>query len=367
MEQETVYLLALTLTPGIGVHRLLELLDRSGSAESIVRAPESTLKRYRMGTELQSYLASGLAVVEAERMIEKALGDGIQILDYRDGQYPKMLRKICDPPLILFVKGNLQILNTPCVAIVGSRRCSVYGSEVTLRLARELSGHGLTVVSGMARGIDSKAHWGALQGSGNTIAVLGTGVDVIYPRENRKLYGRICEAGCAVSEFPLGCHPAPQNFPIRNRIISGLSYGTLIPEAAEFSGSQITARMTLEQGREVWAVPGNITSPGSYGPNYLIKQGAAPVMSCQDVIDELPLPLLRSLRTFEPPATEKPEELSPAEESVLGLLQEDRAIHIDRLLRESGLSLTELNASLVQLEIKGRVRQYPGRRFAKRM
>jgi DNA processing protein len=220
----------------------------------------------------------------------------------------------------------------------------------------------------MARGVDSLAHKGALSVGGTTTAILGSGIDVIYPRENRKLYHRIQENGCIASEFPIGSYPAPQNFPIRNRIISGLCHGTLIPEAAEFSGSLITARLTLEQDRELWAVPGNITNSASYGPNYLIKQGAKPILTAQDVIDELPIYVLNSLdreKQQETGAT-KPR-LSESEQKLIMLLSPERSTHFDRLLEQSKFRIPELSAALLSLEMKGLISQDPGKRFSRRL
>src|SRR5690606_31449205 len=208
-----------------------------------------------------------------------------------------------------------------------------------------------------------------VEAGGATVAVLGSGVDVVYPRENGKLYRSIVRQGCVLSEFPLGTYPAPQNFPVRNRIISGLSRGTLIPEAAQFSGSLITARLTLEQNRELWAVPGNITSPASYGPNQLIKQGAKPILSAQDILEELPPYLLKELL---PESEEKrlasgvSTTVSAKEESLLNLLGADRAVHFDILLQQGEMSLSELSSLLLNLEMKGLIEHLPGRRYSRK-
>lgn len=295
MQQKTYDLLALSLIPGLGNSRLSRLIGELQDPGELLRAPRVQLRALRLSTDEQYYLVNGWARKDADQALEKAAREGIEILSPFDSEYPALLRQIYDPPLILYCRGAVQALSRAGIAIVGSRRCSVYGREVAFTFARDLAGIGLGIFSGMALGIDSQAHVGALEGGGGTVAVLGTGVDVVYPRSHKKLYRRIVEAGCVVSEFPLGTFAAPQNFPIRNRIISGMALGTLVPEASEFSGSLITARLTLEQNRELWAVPGNITSPGSYGPNHLIKQGATPAVTPQDVLEGLPVSVLTSL------------------------------------------------------------------------
>jgi DNA processing protein len=368
MTQEVLNLLALSLAPGLGVSRLNGLLRRFGSPSEILKQPRKSLVSLGVALETQVYLASGSANRDAEEAVEMARRAGVRIMSVLDADYPALLRQVYDPPAVLYISGEPRFLQGPAIAIVGSRRSSVYGEEVALKLARELVRVGLVIVSGMARGIDAKAHQGAMEGSGETVAVLGTGIDITYPREHRRLRQEIERNGCTISEFPYGCHPAPQNFPVRNRIISGLSYGTVIPEASEFSGSLITARLTLEQDRELWAVPGNITNPGSYGPNYLIKQGAKPVLSAQDVLDELPIPVLQSLRCGER-CSEKENAISPTlqEEELLAQLPVDKAVHFDRLLAETGIDVTNLNSLLMNLEMKGLIRQLPGRRYHRKL
>ena len=290
------------------------------------------------------------------------------LLSFFDPGYPQRLKEVHQPPLILYGQGQIQFVGRDSIAIVGSRRCTPYGREVTRKLARELSSMGLCVVSGLAQGIDAQAHLGALEGGGGTLAVLGNGVDVVYPRENGPLYQRICQQGCLISEFPCGSFPAPHNFPIRNRIISGLCLGTLIVEGAEFSGSLITARLALEQDRELFAVPGNITSPTSYGPNYLIKQGAKIVLDRQDILEELPPYLLDSLsRKTVPVQADSTVSLSPLEQKILKLLSVDSFSHIDQLIQASEINLSELNRILLHLELKNLIRQYPGSRFSRRL
>ena len=268
---------------------------------------------------------------QADAELGNCLQNGVRILTLADPAYPKLLKEIFDPPIVLFCKGDIECLNQHCISIVGSRRATPYGVNTAEKLARELARRGLTICSGLARGIDSAAHRGALEVQGKTMAVLGSGLDHIYPRENKKMAQQI-EGGCVISEFPLNTSPSPQNFPIRNRIISGLSLGTCLVEAAEFSGSLITARLALEQGREVMAVPGNITSPNSFGPNLWIKQGAKLVQNWEDIVEELPRPIKEQVLTSQKALPEGqegslfPDVLTPSEKCVLELLRDDAAV-----------------------------------------
>ena len=212
-----------------------------------------------------------------------------------DPEYPQSLREIYDPPTLLYVRGHAEVLNQPCVSIVGTRKPTLYGTQMAERLGRELAARGVTVVSGMARGIDAIAHQGAMAVNGRAIGVLGTGVNVCYPKENKKLYEKVLERGAIISEFPLGTHPAPENFPIRNRIVAGMPHGVVVVEGAQYSGSLITARLAMEFGREVFGVPGNVTQPVSFAPNQLIRQGAKLVTNGEDVIEDLPTPIRAAL------------------------------------------------------------------------
>ncbi|MDA2933743.1 DNA-processing protein DprA [Acidobacteria bacterium AH-259-D05] len=366
MKKETYACLALSLVPGLGTRCLNQLIQKCGPPNELLKLSSRKLAQLSLSDEIRAFISSGCALRAADQAIQDAKGRGIDILSIFDEEYPHLLKQIFDPPAILYWYGNLAVLCRPSIAVVGSRRCSVYGKEVTQKITRELSPLGICIVSGMARGIDSQAHVGAFQGGGTTVAVLGNGVDVIYPRENRRLYHRICKEGCIISEFPCGSFPAPQNFPIRNRIISGLCYGTVITEASEFSGSLITARLTLEQDRELWAVPGNIVNPGSYGPNYLIKQGAKIVLDTQDILEELPPYVLDLLaRETIQSAPSASQLLTPKEEQVLKLLSSEASIPFDQLLNASDLALTEVNQLLLQLELKGLIRQLPGRKFSR--
>ncbi|MBP7476441.1 MAG: DNA-processing protein DprA, partial [Pyrinomonadaceae bacterium] len=285
-------------------------------------------------------------------------------------------REIDDPPPVLYVKGDWQAcFEQPCIGVIGSRKCSTYGENASEMLSRDLASRGITVVSGLARGIDSAGHRGAIRGQGRTVAVMGTGIDTVYPRENNGLVREILESGgCLVTQFPLGTPPLKDNFPYRNRIISGLSLGVLIIEANERSGSLITARLAMEQNREVMAVPGNITSGNSFGTNYLIKTGAKLVQQWQDVVAELPSEISAAIL---PPRLEKAEtaqrqpELIPAdmgenERKIWELLAADDATHIDVLLESTGLSFGDLNNALVSLDIRDLIRVLPGKNYARR-
>lgn len=368
MNDETFFCLALVLVPGLGNSGLNQMIRHYGSAAEVLKLSAEELTRCGCPSEARGWICGGLALGNAEKTVRTIQDKGIGVLSIFDPDYPHRLKEIFDPPLILYFLGDPKNLHLPSIAIVGSRRCSIYGKEVTQKLSRELSALGICVVSGLARGIDSQAHIGALAGGGTTVAVLGNGVDVVYPRENRKLYQRIQEQGCVISEFPCSAFPAPQNFPIRNRIISGLCYGTLISEAAEFSGSLITARLTLEQNRELWAIPGNVTRTGSYGPNYLIKQGARVVIDVQDILEEMPPYALDSLRGKKvESSSDSASQLSPSEERVLNFLSVDASTHVDELVDGSGLDLSKLTGILLQLEMKGLVRQLPGRKFSRKL
>jgi DNA processing protein len=373
--------IALNMTPGIGPRAAARLLERFGSAEAVFNATRSELEQLRLRPEaIESIRARDLherAGAEIERVRE--LGADILLLD--DGVYPALLREIFDPPITLYVKGAwAECLEQPSVAMVGSRRCSTYGQNAAGMLARDLAERGVTIISGLARGIDAAAHRGALEAGGRTVAVMGTGLDQVYPRDHKKLAEEIlARGGALVSEFPLQTPPAPQNFPYRNRVISGLSMGVLIIEAAENSGSLITARMAMEQNREVFAVPGNITSRNSFGTNYLIKgAGAKLVQQWQDVAAELPPDIAARLL---PPESRKkstesglveqlrlvPDDLSMSEHAVFKLLSTDDPAHIDALVEASGLSVPELTRALLALEMRELVRQLPGRCFVRKL
>jgi DNA processing protein len=369
------------MTPGIGPRAAAKLLERFGSAEAVYKATRAELEQLRLPPEaVDTIIARDLLPrAEAEIFSVKKLGGDILLLD--DGIYPSPLREIYDPPIVLYVKGAWSdCLDQPCIGVVGSRRCSTYGQNAAIMLARDLAQRGVTVVSGFARGIDAAAHRGALEAGGRTVAILGTGIDEVYPRDHKKLAAEILERGGAlVSQFPLGTPPVSENFPYRNRIISGLSLGVVVVEAAENSGSLITARLAMEQNREVFAVPGNITSRNSFGTNYLIKgAGAKLVQQWQDIAAELPPQVAKTLlppsigeRKKEPSMSDRlslvPEGLSAPETRVFKLLTPDTPAHVDWLFDKSELPMSELTAALLSLEMRELVRALPGRCFVKRL
>ncbi len=371
--------ISLNMTPGVGPRAATKLLERFGSPDAVFQARRTELESLRLKPEtIESILRREFedkAICELENV--KALGGDVLILD--DGSYPALLREIADPPITLYVKGDWQAcFDQPCVAVIGSRMCSTYGTNSSEMLSRDLASRGITIVSGLARGIDAAAHKGAIRGRGRTVAVLGTGIDNVYPRENTGLVREILEnGGAVVSQFPLDTPPLKDNFPYRNRIISGLSLAVLIVEASERSGSLITARLAAEQNREVMAVPGNITSGTSYGTNYLIKAGAKLVQQWQDVVAELPSEIAASILPPKPETadygeTSKQQELVPADLSenearLWPLLPVDEAIHIDALLETSGLTFGDLNSALVGLDIRDLIRVLPGKHYARRM
>jgi DNA processing protein len=302
--------------------------------------------------------------------------EGADVLVLDDGNYPALLREIADPPVTLYVRGEWEAATeAPCVALVGSRRCSTYGQNVAAMLARELASRGVTVVSGLARGIDAAAHRGALEAGGRTVGVLGTGLDEVYPRDHAKLAAEMLgRGGALVSQFPLGTPPVPENFPYRNRIISGLCLGTVVVEAAENSGSLITARLAMEQNREVYAVPGNLTSRNSFGTNYLIKgAGAKLVQQWQDIVAEFPPDLAARLLPPEPKKSARravaalPEDISVGARSVFRLIPADEPAHIDALAPASGMGLAELSGALLELEMRELIRQLPGKCFVRKL
>jgi DNA processing protein len=373
--------ISLNMTPGVGPRAATRLLERFGSAENVFHARRSELEFLRLRPETTESIIRQEFHEKAIEELERVRGIGGDVLVLDDGSYPYLLREISDPPITLYVKGDWQAcFDAHCVAVIGSRKCSTYGENAAEMISRDLAAQGLCIVSGLARGIDTAAHRGAIQAGGRTIAVLGTGIDAVYPKENAKLVEEILGSGGAVvTQFPLGTPPLKDNFPYRNRIISGLSLGVLIVEASERSGSLITARLAMEQDREVMAVPGNITSRNSFGTNFLIKSGAKLVQQWQDVAAELPQEIAAGIL---PPKIEKaggeeavapkqpelvPAGLSETERRVWSLLAPDENVHIDALLETSGLSFGELNTALVGLDIRDLIRVLPGKHYARRM
>lgn len=375
--EEELHWLALRLIPGLGTRRAVQLLERFRSPVQLFRASTSDLEAAGLPGSVARSISSGCTFDDAVGQQEKLKAAGGWIIALTGAGYPELLKTIYDPPPVLFARGRVELLDTVKVAVVGSRRSTAYGVAATERLAADLANAGLTVTSGMARGIDTAAHRSALAVEGSTIAVWGSGLDVVYPTENRKLAEQIAAKGLILTEFPMGTPGYPQNFPVRNRVISGLSYGVLVVEGAQYSGSAITARVALDQNREVFAVPGNITNNMSWGPNLLIKQGAHLVQDWHDVLEALPLEARERLaaersargqvESSRPSQASLPVGLtSPVGRQVIDLLQLDRAISLDSLVDQlEAASPTEIIAVLFELEMAGLVRQLPGKNFVK--
>lgn len=379
---EELYWLALKLIPGLGTRISAKLLDRFRTPQAIFRSDRTELEAAGLSGTVAQSIASGCTFEDAAAQQQKMLDSGAELVTIGDGRYPRALREIFDPPVLLFVRGRIGLLESLMLGVVGTRRPTAYGIAVAERLSGDLAHAGLTIVSGMARGVDTAAHRGTLKVAGDTVAVLGCGVDVAYPAENRKLAAEIAAKGLLVSEFPMGTTAFPQNFPIRNRIISGMSVGVLVVEGAQYSGSAITAKLAMDQGREVFAVPGNITSKLSWGPNLLIKQGARLVQDWNDVVVELPPESRRHLidrsreRLLGDAASgggeqasllnDQAPELGATARRTLSTLQVDVPIHLDDLLEKvEDISPSELIAALFELEMLGLVKQLPGKNFVK--
>ncbi|WP_420265967.1 DNA-processing protein DprA [Candidatus Magnetominusculus dajiuhuensis] len=359
MQDELKYLLALSSIPVIGPGTTRKLLNAFGTPENIFRASlKDLLQVGGVGKGRAEGIANFKAWGEADKVIEKCEKEGIRILYYKDADYPPLLKQLADHPLILFAKGRVREEDRYAIAIVGTRKASHYGISVTERFTAQLVEMGFTIISGMARGIDTAAHRKAIQNNGSTIAVLGCGVDVVYPPESAWLYRRIIEEGAVVSEFLPGTKPLRENFPVRNRLISGLSLGVLVVEASQKSGALITAEFALEQGREVFAVPGNIMSSSFAGTHSLIQKGAKLVQSADDIVEEL-----RHILKGFVKSTKKAEIALDAEEKRLCAQISYEPVHIDEIIRHSGVASNEVLTLLLGLEIKGVIKQIDGKKF----
>src|SRR6201985_1540802 len=298
LTEDRIAWLALALTPQLGPRRILRAVERCGAAAKVLARGLTDLEALQFPAESVHFIADGHASAAADQQIEDLTKTGATFLTYSDDLYPERLREIFDPPPVLWIRGDMQLLSEPSIAVVGTRHPTPYGAGMAEMLSRDLAHRGLIVLSGMARGVDTAAHKGALAAKRPTIAVWGTGVDVIYPKENKSLAEQIIAGGGAiVSEYPLGTFPAPQNFPKRNRILSGMSLGVLVIEAAEYSGTRVTARCAIEQNRDVYAVPGNVTTKNAWGPNTLIKQGAKLTATWEDIWEDLPTPVRVALES----------------------------------------------------------------------
>lgn len=357
--EEWRFWLALRMVRGVGNVTYRELLTRFGSPEAVLRANSEALKEAGVHTEVARAITSFDQWRTIETELRKISQTGVRLITRLDAEYPENLTHLHDPPPFLYVRGSLLPEDRLAIAIVGSRFASAYGRGVARDLARGLTEKGVTVVSGLARGVDVEAHRATLEAKGRTIAVLGSGVDVIYPSEHRSLAADIPSHGAVISEFALGSKPDAVHFPYRNRVISGLTLGTVVVEAAENSGSLITARCALEQNREVFAVPGVITSVRSRGPHRLIKDGAKLVENVEDILQEIAPGLMR---TSTAPTTEPQPPLEPHEALLLRQFEHD-PLHVDRLIAKSGLTPARVLEVLLGLELKGLVTQLPGTHF----
>jgi DNA processing protein len=377
-DEERLAWLAMALSPGLGPKRILDAVKEIGRASQIFTMPLTALEGLRFPAAAAQFLFDGKGRRTAEDEWARVAAQGGTIVSYSCSEYPERLREIYDPPPVLWVRGAVSLLSRPSIAVVGTRHPTPYGSGVAEMISRDLAARRLLIVSGMARGIDSCAHKGALAARMPTLAVWGTGIDVVYPKENRKLAEEILAAGGAiVSEVPMGTFPAPQNFPRRNRILSGLSIAVLVVEASENSGTRVTARCAAEQNRDLFAVPGNVTNKGSWTPNTLIKQGAKLVATWEDVWEDLPSQVRNELEA-EAPSASKAEAgasllpdpvLRPEEVIVLEVLRTDEALQIDEVLEllETQLTSSEVFTALFELEMAGRVRCLPGKNYVRTM
>jgi DNA processing protein len=374
-EDDTQFWIALTRVNGLGVRSAQKLIEHFGSPKAAYMASLTELESCGLPSKVAQAIFAQDGLKEADTELEAAAKADCQVLTGASGEYPPLLKQIADPPLVLYVRGEVKVLAQHGVAIVGTRRPTAYGQSLAHRLARDLAQRQLVIVSGLARGIDSAAHRGALEAPGRTVAVLGSGIDVIYPREHQRLAEKVVEAGALITEFPLGTGPTPENFPIRNRIISGLSLGVLVIEAAEYSGSLITARLAAEQNREVFALPGNITSAQSFGPNHLIKQGAKLVDQWMDVVEEFPaeirMQLLPPDQASDVPAAQSGSlfdmSLTPDQKAVFEVLRADEALFVDAIVSGASLSQPRVLTALLELEMSGLIRQLPGKNFIRKL
>jgi DNA processing protein len=398
--ETTLAWLAMAMTPGLGPRRIQRAMRDVREPAELFRLPLTALEALRIPVVSARFIAEGKARKAAEEEWQKVSESGCSLMTLDDAGYPERLREIFDPPPVLWVRGDRGLHSQPAIAVVGTRAPSAYGSGMAEMLARDLAARCMVILSGMARGIDTAAHKGALSAGGRTVAIWGTGLDVVYPKENKRLAEEIVlSGGSIVSEQPMGTFPAPQNFPLRNRIISGMSVGVLVVEAGEQSGTRVTARCALEQNRDVYAVPGNVTSRNAWGPNTLIKQGAKLTATWEDIWEELPTQirlelegrlesnqnggqeelfasssaseagvtasLLRQGHLATPPGPP----LSPPEAAVYGLLRMDETLHLEELLEqlEGQVTSAEVFTALFELELNNHIRQLPGKNYVRRI
>ena len=392
LSADTKSLIHLNLIPGIGNHTIRRLLAAFGSAEKSLAATSAELAQIDgLTPDVRQQLIDGRSHAPLAQELQLIEQHQCHIVTIDDDTYPPLLKQIHDPPVLLYIIGKFPLQDTPSIAIVGSRSPTEYGKTTSQQLSYQLAERGITVVSGFARGIDTYVHRGALEASGDTVAVFGCGLSIIYPETNRGLAAEIIESGALISEFPMTMPPRGKNFPRRNRVISGLTLGTLVVEASERSGSLITARHAAEQGREVFAIPGQIFSGMSRGTHSLINQGATLINSVDDLLDALPQDYTKILGGESPEVTRQPApskrarpqsvekrstptpqpktkvelNLTPDEQTVLSAMDAD-SVHIDEITRVTQLPIGKVSSLLVMLELKGVVQQLPGKQFVKK-
>jgi DNA processing protein len=387
VERSRLGWMALMLTPGMGALRIKKAMERLGTGSRVLEASLTELEGVGMPARSAQFVADGRALAEAEAEMKRVAEAGGLVLSFEDEAYPWRLREIYDPPAVLWVRGDVRVLARAGIAVVGTRQPSPYGAGMAELLSRDLANRGLAIFSGMARGVDTAAHKGALDAGGKTVAVWGTGIDVVYPKENKKLAENIVAGGGAiVSEYPLGTFPAPQNFPVRNRILSGMSVGVLVIEAGEYSGTRITARCAMEQNRDVYAVPGNVTNKNAWGPNTLIKQGAKLTASWEDVWEDLASEVRLQLEEErgvtggneskaggsaslfdDGSGKESGKPMPEHERTIFQRLRHDEPLQLDSLIEglEGELGSAEIFAALFELELAGRVKQMPGKNYVR--
>lgn len=360
-------LVALNLIERVGPVRVRQLLEQFGEAPAILRASRRQLLQVRgIGEDIADAIVNWEKTTDLAAELKRIAAFGCRIVTQADTEYPELLRQIYDPPVVLYVKGRLHAQDKNSVAVVGSRLTTPYGLETARKLARQLAALGVTVVSGGARGIDTAAHQGALSGQGRTLAVLGTGINLVWPAENAKLFGQIADHGALLTQFPFNRPADRQSFPIRNRLVAGMTLGTVVVEANLTSGALITANFAADYGRQVFAVPGRIDSPRSKGCHDLIKKGAKLCESVEDILSEFEY-LFPPANPSSSPAASGPQPAVPLnenEQKVLGLLGPEES-HIDEVIRRSGLPSSAVSVALLSLEMKRLIRQLPGKLFAR--
>lgn len=356
-------LVSLNMVPEIGSIRLGRMLKFFGKPENILKAPaEKLIAVSGIGGQIAQQITS-FKKEDLDKELALAKKLGLKIITQDDADYPENLKNIYDPPIVLYIKGELKQEDKYAMAIVGSRRASFYGLNSAEKFAYELSEKGFTIVSGMARGIDTYAHRGALKQGGRTIAVMGSGFNHIYPSENKGLAEKIAKNGAVISEFPINAEPFKQNFPQRNRVISGLSLGVLVVEAARNSGALITADFGLEQGRDVFALPGKVDSQTSFGTNGLIKQGAKLVSCAEDILEEFNC-LKEQAKKDKVEKTDKSDAVDGEEGQIYDLIS-SQSVHLDELLEKTNLDIPRISDILLKLQLKKLIKQLPGKQFAR--